>query len=76
MGLFDKTRELLCGHHGVDGVVDGAQAVLQRPEFSAAKGAVTALHPRQHVERLYVLGLGERAKFSPQWCLARSGPSW
>jgi leucyl aminopeptidase len=51
---------LPAGYQSLDERTHGAiSAAIARPEFSAARGSVTAVYPDRHYDRLYILGLGK-----------------
>ncbi len=65
VALFDQTKKLPEGYAALDKRVGGAlSAAVKRSELSLGKGAVTCLYPSEGVERLYVLGLGAKEKFT------------
>lgn len=60
VGLYEKTTRLPSGYKATDEQLGGAiAAAIARPEFSAAKGAVTAVYPTTGSDKLYILGLGK-----------------
>lgn len=63
--LFAKTKSLPTGYRQLDRRTGSVLSqLIRRHEFSAEKGTVTTLYPPQGLSRLFVLGLGERAKFT------------
>ncbi len=67
IAIFEKTAQLPKGYAALDQASGGViTAALGRSEFSAARGAVTTLYPAGKSRRIYVLGLGPRAKFSAE----------
>ena len=67
VALFEKTTSLPAGYKKLDAQTGAAlTAAIKRSEFSAAKGAVTCFYPEKGPSRLYVLGLGSKAKFTAE----------
>ncbi len=62
VGVYEKTTQLPAGYQATDEQLGGAiAAAIARPEFSAAKGAITTVHPAQGSDKVYILGLGRNA---------------
>jgi len=73
IALLDKTTRLPQGYAALDKQSGGVlAAMIARGEFSAARGAVTCVYPAHAAAkskspaRYYILGLGDKAKFTPE----------
>lgn len=73
IALFEGLTRTPVGYHALDAKVGGALGkAIKRAEFGCSAGSVACLYPANGFDRLYILGLGVKEKFTLQTLRAAS----